>query len=187
MKVVVLIFLLVQYCRSENVLDLAEKLSRLEYEMRNKITVLQTEMIRVMTEKEKLKRSMEILQDGNHECGLQLADYKRQMNDMENRNRLTFLDRISFLFWSSVCPTVFFSYLGQAILTFLERIYFGVPYVRRFVFIYGTKDTKPSWFLYMSHLFFHVGFRVDAMFVLLLCLYKKYTFCVNFYLHVLVF
>jgi chromosome segregation ATPase len=52
-------------------LDLAEN------EMTNKITELQTE-------KEKLKRSMEILQDGNHECGLQLADYKRQMNDMEN-------------------------------------------------------------------------------------------------------
>jgi len=29
MKVVVLIFLLVQYCRSENALDLAEKLSKL--------------------------------------------------------------------------------------------------------------------------------------------------------------
>ena len=90
MKVVALIFFLVQYCRSENVLDVAENLSRLENEMRNKITVLQTEMIRVMAEKEKLKRSMEILQDGNHECGLQLADYKRQMNDMENRNRLLF-------------------------------------------------------------------------------------------------
>jgi hypothetical protein len=38
-------------------LDLAEN------EMTNKITELQTE-------KEKLKRSMEILQDGNHECGL---------------------------------------------------------------------------------------------------------------------
>ena len=88
MKVVALIFFLVQYCRSENVLDVAEKLSRLENEMRNKITVLQTEIIRVMAENEKLKRSMEILQDGNHECGLQLAEYKRQMNDMENRNRL---------------------------------------------------------------------------------------------------
>jgi hypothetical protein len=64
-KVVVLIFLLIQYCRSENVLDLAEKLSRLENEMTSKITELQTEMIRVMTESEKLKRSMEILQDGN--------------------------------------------------------------------------------------------------------------------------
>ena len=65
MKVVVLIFLLVQYCRSENALDLAEKLSRLENEMTNKITELQTEMIRVMAENEKLKRSMEILQVGN--------------------------------------------------------------------------------------------------------------------------
>ena len=65
MKVVALIFFLVQYCRSENVLDVAENLSRLENEMRNKITVLQTEMIRVMAEKEKLKRSMEILQDGS--------------------------------------------------------------------------------------------------------------------------
>jgi hypothetical protein len=64
-KVVVLIFLLIQYCRSENVLDLAEKLSRLENEMTSKITESQTEMIRVMTESEKLKRSMEILQDGN--------------------------------------------------------------------------------------------------------------------------
>jgi len=81
MKVVVLIFLLVQYCRSETVLDIAEKLSKLENEMTNKITELQTE-------NEKLKRSMEILQDGNHECGLQLADYKRQMNSMEDRNRL---------------------------------------------------------------------------------------------------
>jgi len=88
MKVVVLIFLLVQYCRSENVLDLAEKLSRLENEMTSKITELQTEIFRVMLENEKLKRSMEILQDGNHECGLQLADYKRQINNMENRNRL---------------------------------------------------------------------------------------------------
>jgi hypothetical protein len=46
-------------------LDLAEKLSRLENEMTSKITESQTEMIRVMTESEKLKRSMEILQDGN--------------------------------------------------------------------------------------------------------------------------
>ena len=45
MKVVVLIFLLVQYCRSETVWDLAEKLSKLENEMTTKIT--------------------EILQDGN--------------------------------------------------------------------------------------------------------------------------
>jgi len=65
MKVVVLIFLLVQYCRSENALDLAEKLSKLENEMTNKITELQTEMVRVMAENERLKRSMEILQDGN--------------------------------------------------------------------------------------------------------------------------
>ena len=82
---------------------------------------------------------------------------------------------------------LFFSYLGQGILTFLDRIYFGVLYVRGFVFIHVTRDTKPSWFLYMSHFFGHVGFRANAMFVLLLCLYKKYTFCVNFYLHVLVF
>lgn len=88
MKVVALIFLLVQNCRSENVLDLAEKLSRLENEMTSKITELQTEMVRVMAENEKLKRSMEILQDGNHECGLQLADYKRQINNIEDRNRL---------------------------------------------------------------------------------------------------
>ena len=65
MKVVVLIFLLVQYCRSENALDLAEKLSKLENEMTNKITEIQTEMVRVMAENERLKRSMEILQDGN--------------------------------------------------------------------------------------------------------------------------
>jgi hypothetical protein len=58
MKVVVLIFLLVQYCRSETVWDFAEKLSKLENEMTTKITELQTE-------NEKLKRSMEILQDGN--------------------------------------------------------------------------------------------------------------------------
>ena len=42
-------------------MDLAEKLSRLENEMTSKITEFQTEMI----ESEKLKRSMEILQDGN--------------------------------------------------------------------------------------------------------------------------
>ena len=41
MKVVVLIFLLVQYCRSETVWDLAEKLSKLENEMTTKITELQ--------------------------------------------------------------------------------------------------------------------------------------------------
>jgi hypothetical protein len=45
-------------------------------------------------------------------------------------------------------------------------------------------------FSYMGQgysLFFHIGFRVDAVFVLLLSLYKKYICCVSFYVHVFVF
>ena len=118
-KVVVLIFLLIQYCRSENVLDLAEKLSRLENEMTSKITEFQTEMIRVMTESEKLKRSMEILQDGNRlfDTRINSLNYvarSQRFDTADVHNRTTHRTRaalsrmynINMLFFGGICLVI---------------------------------------------------------------------------------
>jgi hypothetical protein len=48
---------------------------------------------------------------------------------------LTFLYRISCLFWSSVCPTVFFSYLGTRNTNFSRSHFF-------FIYIPNSKKTK---------------------------------------------
>ena len=55
----------------------------------------------------------------------------------------------------------FFSYLEQWIWRFL-----GLISCIWFVLIHGTRDINPSWFL--PHFFFHFGFRIYRVFVLLL-------------------